>query len=98
MSGSGALEYAHQNRERFLAELQELLSIPSISTLPGHQPDIARAARWLQDRLSGMGLPAELVGSDEYPLVYAEWMDAPNAPTVLLYGHYDVQPVRADRA
>src|SRR5947209_22269 len=93
MSDSPALDYAHQNRQRFLTELQELLSIPSISTLPEHQPNIARAARWLADRLAEMGLSPELVGSDEYPLIYAESLGAPGAPTVLLYGHYDVQPV-----
>lgn len=93
MSDGSALDYAHRKRERFLTELRDLLGIPSISTLPEHQPDIVRAARWLQDRLNGMGLEAELVGSDTYPLVYAEWLGAPGAPTILLYGHYDVQPV-----
>ncbi|HZU14049.1 MAG TPA: dipeptidase [Chloroflexota bacterium] len=93
MSSDAALHYARDNRERFLSEMEELLSIPSISTLPEHQPDMVRAARWLCDRLQDMGVQAETVGSEDYPLVYGQWLQAGNAPTVLAYGHYDVQPV-----
>jgi acetylornithine deacetylase/succinyl-diaminopimelate desuccinylase-like protein len=93
MSELSPLQYAHQHRERFLSELAELLSIPSISTLPEHQPDIRRAAEWLAVRLRSFGVQAELVGDESYPLVYGEWLGAPGAPTLLLYGHYDVQPV-----
>lgn len=93
MAASPAIEYAHQNRARFLDELKELLSIPSISTLPDHRPDMERAARWLTDRLADMGIRSETIPGNGYPLVYGEWLEAPGAPTILLYGHYDVQPV-----
>lgn len=88
-----ALEYAHQNRERFLDGLKDLLRIPSISTLPEHRGDMGRAATWLRDRLAGMGVTAEIIEGNDRPLVYGEWLGAQNAPTILLYGHYDVQPV-----
>ncbi len=86
------LSYAHDNHDRFLNELIELVSIPSVSTLPEHRPDMRRAARWLEDRLNDIGVSAETAGSEDYPLVYGEWLKAPGKPTVLVYGHYDVQP------
>src|SRR5579884_1978188 len=86
------LSYAHENHDRFLNELIELVSIPSVSTLPEHRPDMQRAARWLVDRLNTIGIKAETVGSEEFPLVYGEWLNAPGKPTILVYGHYDVQP------
>jgi acetylornithine deacetylase/succinyl-diaminopimelate desuccinylase-like protein len=86
------LSYAHDNHDRFLNELIELVSIPSASTLPEHRPDMRRAARWLVDRLNDIGVSAETAGSEDYPLVYGEWLKAPGKPTVLVYGHYDVQP------
>lgn len=93
MTSLSALDYAHQNQARFLDELTDLLSIPSISTLPEHGPDMLRAAGWLRDRLSTIGIEAELIPGDGHPLVYGEWLHAPGAPTILVYGHYDVQPV-----
>jgi acetylornithine deacetylase/succinyl-diaminopimelate desuccinylase-like protein len=88
-----AIGFAHDNRKRFLDELTEILSIPSISTLPEHRPDMERAARWFADRLTDRGIKADIVAGDARPLVYGEWLGAPGAPTVLVYGHYDVQPV-----
>lgn len=88
-----ALTYADQHRERFLSDLRELLRIPSISTLPEHRDDMAGAAQWLCDRLSASGIQAEVIQTAGHPLVYGEWLDAPGKPTVLIYGHYDVQPV-----
>jgi acetylornithine deacetylase/succinyl-diaminopimelate desuccinylase-like protein len=88
-----ATSYAHDNRDRFLDEVKELLRIPSISTLPEHTEDMLRAATWLKERLDGVGLSAEIIPGDGHPLVYAEWLDAPGKPTILVYGHYDVQPV-----
>jgi acetylornithine deacetylase/succinyl-diaminopimelate desuccinylase-like protein len=88
-----AVAYAREHREKFLTELKELLSIPSISTLPEHREDMLRAAGWLRDKLSAIGLEATIVPGNGHPLVYAEWLRAPHATTVLLYGHYDVQPV-----
>ncbi|HWR53995.1 MAG TPA: dipeptidase [Bryobacteraceae bacterium] len=88
------MNYFEQNRERYLEELKEWLRIPSISTLPEHKPDIRRAAEFAVDKLRDAGLDSvgliEADGSN--PLVYAEWLKAPGKPTVLLYGHYDVQP------
>ncbi len=89
-----ALEYARANQDRFLAELNEFLSIPSISTQPEHKPDIKRAAVWLRDKLLTAGFPkVEVMPTPGHPVVYAEWLAAgAEAPTVLIYGHYDVQP------
>lgn len=89
-----AIAYAREHRAGFLEELKEWLSIPSVSTLPEHGPDCERAARWLADQLRRAGLRrVEVVPSKrQHPLVYGEWVGAPGAPTVLIYGHYDVQP------
>ncbi|MGH9470103.1 MAG: dipeptidase [Terriglobia bacterium] len=92
---TGAFDYYRANRERFLEGLVSLLKIPSISTLPEHQPDIARAAGFLRDEFRSIGMErAEIIegGGGRHPLVYAEWLKAPGKPTILFYGHYDVQP------
>lgn len=86
-------EYVRSNQERFLEELFEFLRIPSISTLPENKGDVARAARFTADSLQGAGLEnVEIIPTGGHPLVYADWLHAPGAPTVLCYGHYDVQP------
>lgn len=73
--------------------LKEFLRIPSISTLPEHKSDVRRAAEFVRDALRSAGLDnAELIEGEGNPLVYAEWIRAPGKPTLLLYGHYDVQP------
>jgi len=89
-----ALDYARSHRDEFLAELKEFLTIPSISTQAEHKADIERAAGWLRDKLLDAGFPkAEVMPTAGHPVVYAEWLAAgPDAPTVLVYGHYDVQP------
>jgi acetylornithine deacetylase/succinyl-diaminopimelate desuccinylase-like protein len=88
------MNYYEQNREAFLEGLKTFLRIPSISTLPEHKPDIRRAAEFLRDELKAAGLTkAELIEGEGNPLVYGEWLGAPGKPTLLLYGHYDVQPV-----
>ncbi|HKX16874.1 MAG TPA: dipeptidase [bacterium] len=88
------VEFADAQRSRFESELSDLLRIPSISTLPDHRDDTRRAAHWLAEYLRAMDLPVvELIETVGYPLVYAEWMGAPGRPTLLGYGHYDVQPV-----
>jgi acetylornithine deacetylase/succinyl-diaminopimelate desuccinylase-like protein len=89
-----ALQYAHTHQDRFLAELKEFLTIPSVSTQPEHKPDIKRAAAWLRDRLLAAGFPkADVMSTAGHPVVYAEWLAAGlEAPTILVYGHYDVQP------
>ena len=81
------------NRERFLNELKDFLRIPSISTLPEHRPDLDRAAEFVAAGLRDAGLESvEIIHTDKHPLVYADWLHAPGKPTVLCYGHYDVQP------
>jgi len=89
-----AFEYADSHRDEFLNELQEFLRIPSISTLPEHAGDIKRAAEWVANQLRQIGMTTvNIYPTPGHPIVYGEWLGAPNAPTVLVYGHYDVQPV-----
>jgi acetylornithine deacetylase/succinyl-diaminopimelate desuccinylase-like protein len=90
---SSAITYAGQNHPRFLNELKSLLRIPSVSTLPEYKSDCRRAAEVLAMELSHIGMEAaHLIETDGHPLVYADWLHAPGKPTVLVYGHYDVQP------
>ncbi len=84
--------YAHEQRDRFLEDLKSFIRIPSVSTLPEHHPDLRRAAEWVEQRLRDLGLKAWIIESDTHPIVYGEWMQAPGKPTLLCYGHYDVQP------
>jgi acetylornithine deacetylase/succinyl-diaminopimelate desuccinylase-like protein len=91
---SAVADYLHQNEDRLLSELQELLRIPSVSTLPERKEDVRRAAQWLQRRLTAAGCTiAEVHETGGHPIVYGEWLGAPGKPTILVYGHYDVQPV-----
>lgn len=85
--------YAQDNAERFRTELHEWLRIPSISTDANYAAECRRAADWVADNLNGIGMEAEVIPTKRHPLVYAEWLGAgPDAKTVLIYGHYDVQP------
>lgn len=85
--------YVSQNEQRFLDELKEFLRIPSISTLPEHNSDTQRAAQFAADKLKAAGLEnIEVIQTERHPLVYADWLHAPGKPTVLCYGHFDVQP------
>ncbi|MDR3701030.1 MAG: dipeptidase [Candidatus Sulfopaludibacter sp.] len=85
--------FVQQNRERLLAELKEFIRIPSISTLPENKPDIERAANFVAGSLRTAGMEnVEVIPTAGHPLVYADWTHAPGKPTVLCYGHYDVQP------
>jgi acetylornithine deacetylase/succinyl-diaminopimelate desuccinylase-like protein len=86
------MNYFQQNHTAFLDGLKTFLCIPSISTLSEHKPDIRRAAQFVLSELQAAGLTGELIEGDGNPLVYAEWTGAPGKPTLLLYGHYDVQP------
>lgn len=82
-----------REKDRYLDELFDYLRIPSVSTDPSHKQDVERAANWLLERLARAGLRAERLETGGHPLVYAEWTGAPpGAPTILFYGHYDVQP------
>lgn len=81
------------NRERILAELLDFLRIPSISTLPEHKGDVAHAAEFTASALRRAGMEnVEIIATAGHPLVYADWLHASGKPTVLCYGHYDVQP------
>lgn len=85
--------YVRQNESRFLEELKEFLRIPSISTAPEHKQDTHRAAEFVVEKLKAAGLEnIELIETERHPLVYADWRHAPGKPTVLCYGHFDVQP------
>jgi len=90
-----ALDYVRANRERYLAELREFLAIPSISTLDEHKPDIQRAAEWVAAQLRSFGMDkVQIMPTPRHPVVYGEWLGAgKSVPTVMIYGHYDVQPV-----
>ena len=93
-AADAALAYADEHRDAFLEDLKALLRIPSISTLPEHAKDVQRAAQFVADQLSAIGLKkVKVIKTAGHPLVYGEWLDAPEKPTVLIYGHYDVQPV-----
>ncbi|URM89711.1 dipeptidase [Streptomyces sp. MRC013] len=87
-------KYIERHRAAFLDDLAEWLRIPSVSAQPEHAPDVRRSAEWLAAKLAGTGFPiAEVWETDGAPAVYAEWPSAdPGAPTVLVYGHHDVQP------
>jgi acetylornithine deacetylase/succinyl-diaminopimelate desuccinylase-like protein len=81
-----------QGQERFLGELTEFLSIPSISTLPDRTADTRRAAEWVADHLRTLGCAATLLEGNGHPVVWGESPEVPGKPTLLIYGHYDVQP------
>jgi succinyl-diaminopimelate desuccinylase len=85
--------YLAAHASQFEDELCELLRIPSVGADPAHHPDVRRAADWVAAQFRGMGLAPELIETIGQPLVYAESAHVPGAPTVLVYGHYDVQPV-----
>lgn len=87
-------DYIEAQQDAFLEQLKEWLRIPSISTLSEHKADVRHAAEWLRAHFMLMGMArAEVFETPGHPIVYAEWLGAPGAPTVLIYGHYDVQPV-----
>ena len=90
-----SLNYTRQHHERHLAELFDFLRLPSISTDPAYAAPTAETAAWLAERLTAAGLEnVRVIATKRHPMVYADWLHAgPDAPTVLIYGHYDVQPV-----
>src|SRR5438445_8431677 len=86
-------EYIERKRNEHLTDLYEFLRIPSISAQAEHKPDVERAARWVADRMRRVGLGGvEIVPTKMHPLVYGQSLQAPGKPTILFYGHYDVQP------
>lgn len=94
MPKNAALTYAHAHSSRFVDQLGEFVSIPSVSTDPERFGDVRRGAHWVADYLHKLGLQnVQLFPPETHPIVYAEYLDAgPDAPTALIYGHYDVQP------
>ena len=87
-------DYLDANFDRFVSYLQEWLAIPSISTLPEHRKDVQQAAQWAVQHLAAIGFPeTTLIPTAGHPLVYGEWRVDRQQPTLLIYGHYDVQPV-----
>lgn len=87
-------KYLDNNQNRFIEQLREWLAIPSISTLSENKGDVRRAADWVKERLAAIGFPeAKIISTKGHPLVYAEWLVDTHQPTLLIYGHYDVQPI-----
>lgn len=84
--------YIDENRQRYIDELKEFVGIPSVSTLPEARGEVFRAADFVKRHLEAAGLDVRVMPTKGFPVVYAEWTKKPNAPTVLVYGHYDVQP------
>lgn len=89
-----ALEYAHKNREKFLENLKQLVSIPSVSTNPENNQDMQKTAEWIAAYLNKLGIQnVQVMPTGGHPVVYGEWLQSSkHAPVVLIYGHYDVQP------
>ena len=88
------VDFINVQRDRYVEELKQYLAIPSISALPAHHGDVRRAAEWSADHMGAIGLEnVRLIETPGNPIVYGDWLHAEGAPTLLFYGHYDVQPV-----
>ena len=81
-----------REKEGYLEELKDFLRIPSVSTNPEHKDDVLRCAAFVEEKLRDAGVEAETIETEGNPLVYGEWKGVPGKPTILFYGHYDVQP------
>jgi acetylornithine deacetylase/succinyl-diaminopimelate desuccinylase-like protein len=91
---NAVVDFINTSRDRYLEELKSYLAIPSISALPDNAPDVRRCAEWTADEMRRIGMQrVDVVETPGHPVVYGEWLGAPGAPTLLIYGHYDVQPV-----
>src|SRR5687767_6983535 len=87
-------DFINLQRDRYIEELKGYLAIPSISALPQHAGDVRRCAEWTADEFRRVGLQnVRLIETPGNPVVYGDWLGLPGAPTILFYGHYDVQPV-----
>jgi len=90
------LTHAQLHRALFLAELKDFIRFPSVSAQPEHAGDLKKCAEWLANHLRWIGLKrVRIIPTSRHPLVYAEWLHAMGRPTVLIYGHYDVQPAES---
>jgi acetylornithine deacetylase/succinyl-diaminopimelate desuccinylase-like protein len=91
---NSVVDFINVHRDRYVEELKQYLAIPSISALPQHAADVRRAAEWTAESLRQAGLQnVRLIETPGNPVVYGDWLNAPGKPTILYYGHYDVQPV-----
>jgi len=91
---NNVIDFINTNRDRYVDELKAYLAIPSISALPEHAADVRRAAEWSADEMRRIGMQnVKLIDTPGFPVVYGDWLGAEGAPTILFYGHYDVQPV-----
>jgi len=89
-----SLAHARRERDRHLSEYREILAIPSISTLSDHKQYVLQTAEWLANQLRRLQMDnVAVMPTQGHPIVYGEWLKAPGKPTILVYGHYDVQPV-----
>jgi acetylornithine deacetylase/succinyl-diaminopimelate desuccinylase-like protein len=87
------LQYIEANKQRYLQELKQLISIPSVSSQPQRNNEMKRCADWISNHLKSIGMNnVQIMPTAGHPVVYADWLNAPGKPTILLYGHYDVQP------
>ena len=88
------IDFIQTNRDRYVSEVGDFLAIPSISALPDHAGDVRRCAEWTRDEMTRIGLEnVRVIDTPGHPIVYGDWLHAEGAPTILFYGHYDVQPV-----
>src|SRR5687767_15814932 len=91
---NNVIDFINTNRDKYVDELKAYLAIPSISALPEHAADVQRCAEWSADEMRRIGMQnVRLIETPGFPVVYGDWLGAPGAPTILFYGHYDVQPV-----
>jgi acetylornithine deacetylase/succinyl-diaminopimelate desuccinylase-like protein len=94
MSPSRAIAYSRVHHKRALAELMDFVRFPTISAQPKHEDDVKQCATWLAGHLRHIGLThARVIPTRRHPIVFASWQGAPRRPTLLIYGHYDVQPI-----
>lgn len=88
------LSFVEANKDRYLAELKDFLAIQSVSSQTNHNADMRRCAEWTANQMRTIGLNnVQIMDTGGHPVVYGDWTGAPGKPTILLYGHYDVQPV-----
>jgi acetylornithine deacetylase/succinyl-diaminopimelate desuccinylase-like protein len=88
------IDHINTHRDNYVDQLKEYLAIPSISALPQHSADVRRCAEWTAEEMRRIGLQSvRLIETPGHPVVYGDWLGAEGAPTILFYGHYDVQPV-----
>src|SRR5947208_10580078 len=91
---NNVIDFINTHRDRYVDELKTYLAIPSISALPQHAADVKRCAEWTAEEMRRIGMQnVRLIDTPGFPVVYGDWLGAEGAPTILFYGHYDVQPV-----